>query len=66
MRLRPLLAFDFDGTLAPIVARPDDARVPDAVSRCLAELAATLPIAIITGRSVADVRARASASSRTS
>ena len=30
-----LLAFDFDGTLAPIVARPGDARVPPALARCL-------------------------------
>ena len=58
MRLRPLLAFDFDGTLAPIVARPDEARVADAVSRGLAALARDLPVAIITGRSVADVRPR--------
>ncbi len=58
MRLRPLLAFDFDGTLAPIVARPDEAKVPAAVSRGLAALARRLPIAIITGRSVADVRPR--------
>ena len=58
MRLRPLLAFDFDGTLAPIVARPDEARVPEAVSLGLAELARDLPIAVITGRSVADVRPR--------
>jgi trehalose 6-phosphate phosphatase len=29
MRRVPLLAFDFDGTLAPIVDRPDDASVPD-------------------------------------
>jgi trehalose 6-phosphate phosphatase len=28
MKQRPLLAFDFDGTLAPIVARPDEAKVP--------------------------------------
>jgi len=28
---QPLLAFDFDGTLAPIVARPDDAHVAFAV-----------------------------------
>ena len=58
MRLRPLLAFDFDGTLAPIVARPDEARVPESVSRGLAELGRDLPIAIITGRSVADVKPR--------
>jgi len=58
MRLHPLLAFDFDGTLAPIVARPDEAKVPEAVSRGLAELARDLPVAIITGRSVADVRRR--------
>jgi len=58
MRLRPLLAFDFDGTLAPIVARPDEAKVPEPVSRGLAELARELPVAIITGRSVADVRPR--------
>ena len=54
----PLLAFDFDGTLAPIVARPDDARVPLAVARRLDRLAAMLPLAIITGRRVEDVRAR--------
>src|SRR4051794_5660589 len=58
MRLRPLLAFDFDGTLAPIVAHPDEARVAEAVSRGLAALARDLPVAIITGRSVADVRPR--------
>lgn len=58
MRRGPLLAFDFDGTLAPIVARPDQASVPAAVSRGLAQLAQCLPVAIITGRSVADVRPR--------
>jgi len=58
MRLAPLLAFDFDGTLAPIVAHPDDARVPERVARSLGALSRTLPIAIITGRSVADVRPR--------
>ena len=58
MRLRPLLAFDFDGTLAPIVDRPDDAAVPRPVARSLRQLAGSLPIAIITGRSVADVRPR--------
>jgi trehalose 6-phosphate phosphatase len=54
----PLLAFDFDGTLAPIVSRPDDAHVPPAVASRLARLGRSLPVAIITGRSVDDVRAR--------
>ncbi|MEO7056610.1 MAG: trehalose-phosphatase [Caldimonas sp.] len=56
----PLLAFDFDGTLAPIVARPDDARVPLAVARRLDRLAQRLPIAIISGRRVDDIRERLS------
>jgi trehalose 6-phosphate phosphatase len=58
MQQHPLLAFDFDGTLAPIVEQPDQASVPEAVSHGLAELAQRLPVAIITGRSVADVRPR--------
>jgi len=58
MRRRPLLAFDFDGTLAPIVARPDQAVVPPAVSQRLTDLAQSLRVAVITGRSVADVRPR--------
>ena len=60
MARRPLLAFDFDGTLAPIVARPDDARVPPAVERRLERLSRVLPLAIVSGRRVDDVRARLS------
>lgn len=55
---QPLLAFDFDGTLAPIVARPDDAQVPLSLRLRLSQLAEVLPTAIVTGRSVADVRHR--------
>lgn len=55
---RPLLAFDFDGTLAPIVPRPDDARLPLAVVRRLIELSSRFEIAIVTGRSLADVKLR--------
>ncbi|HEX6708625.1 MAG TPA: trehalose-phosphatase [Albitalea sp.] len=58
MQRLPVLAFDFDGTLAPIVARPDEAHVPATVSQGLARLAKHLPVAIITGRGVADVRPR--------
>jgi trehalose 6-phosphate phosphatase len=58
LRLRPLMAFDFDGTLAPIVARPDDARISQAVATRLKRLSTRLPVAIVTGRAVADVRPR--------
>lgn len=47
LSLKPLLAFDFDGTQAPIVARPDDVRVPTDVSRRLAQLAQWRPVAIV-------------------
>lgn len=58
MQQRPLLAFDFDGTLAPIVARPGDARVPAAVAHRLQRLASRLPVAVVSGRRVQDVRPR--------
>jgi trehalose 6-phosphate phosphatase len=58
LRGRPLLAFDFDGTLAPLVARPEDARVPPAIAHKLARLADLRPLAIVTGRAVADVATR--------
>ncbi len=58
LRRRPLLAFDFDGTLAPIVARPDDARISRRAAARLGSLAARLPVAIVTGRAVEDVRGR--------
>ncbi len=51
-----LLAFDFDGTLAPIVAVPGAAKPLQAIVRALTSLQHHHHIAIITGRSVADVR----------
>lgn len=53
---RPLLAFDIDGTLAPIAQRPDEARLPDDVQRRLGEIARCTSVAIITGRGVDDAR----------
>jgi len=50
---RPLLlAFDVDGTLAPIVSVPGRARVPAKVVRCLAALSGApgVRLAVITGR----------------
>jgi trehalose 6-phosphate phosphatase len=55
---RALLAFDFDGTLAPIVADPKTARSPLPVARALRTLAQWWPIAVITGRAVADMSER--------
>lgn len=54
MQRRPLVGFDFDGTLAPIVTRPADARVSAALSRRLFRLSA-LPLAVVSGRAVRDV-----------
>lgn len=55
LRRSPVLGFDFDGTLAPIVTRPDQARMSQSVSGKLRRLAARLPVAIVTGRSAPDV-----------
>jgi trehalose 6-phosphate phosphatase len=51
---RALAAFDFDGTLAPIVDDPDAARAQDGAAAALAELARHIgKVAIITGRPAA-------------
>jgi trehalose 6-phosphate phosphatase len=54
----PLFAFDLDGTLAPIVAHPDDAQIPEVLRLKLAALSVQAPVAVITGRSVEDARRR--------
>jgi trehalose 6-phosphate phosphatase len=53
-----LLAFDFDGTLAPIVRNSDDAAMRPRTRRLLAQIAIRYPCAIISGRRLADLRAR--------
>ena len=53
-----LFAFDFDGTLAPIRARPDDVHVSATIALRLDKLARVRPVAIVTGRRIADVRER--------
>lgn len=55
---RTLLALDFDGTLAPIVADPAAARAPADTAAVLAALSERMPVAILTGRAVADVSER--------
>lgn len=53
-----LCAFDFDGTLAPIVPKPDQAYLPEPVRQRLQELVRHAPVAILTGRSLQDIRMR--------
>ncbi len=53
-----LVAFDFDGTLAPIVPEPDRARISALTSRLLSSVATAYPTAVISGRSRDDVAAR--------
>lgn len=56
---RLLVATDFDGTLAPIVERPDEARPLPGAEEALRRLrAAVARVAIITGRAEDDVRRR--------
>lgn len=58
--IRPglLCAFDFDGTLAPLVPMPEQARLPDNIRDSLVRLSDYAPVAIITGRAIADIRPR--------
>ena len=50
-----LVAFDFDGTLAPIVPRPEDARaLPDAVGVLAGVAARVRRVAVVTGRPAGD------------
>lgn len=53
------LFLDFDGVLAPIMARPEDARIPPETRAELGRLAARYAVvAVVSGRSGEDVRAR--------
>jgi trehalose 6-phosphate phosphatase len=52
---RVLCGFDFDGTLAPIVDHPDQARMRERTRLLLERLATLYPCVILSGRSRADV-----------
>jgi trehalose-phosphatase len=49
---------DYDGTLTPIVSRPDQAVLMDSTRAVLRKLAAKMPVAILSGRELEDVRKR--------
>lgn len=53
-----LFAFDFDGTLSEIVLDYGDARIKDTTLDLMKALSARVPLAIISGRSVNDLRQR--------
>lgn len=49
---------DYDGTLTPIVSHPEDAWLSDSMRQTLRLLAARVPVAILSGRDLDDVRGR--------
>jgi trehalose-phosphatase len=53
---RLALFFDYDGTLTPIVRRPEEATLSGDMRSLLLELASRVTVAIISGRDLADVR----------
>ncbi len=57
---RLLLGLDFDGTLAPLVSDPAEARMPEETQHVLEALAArpATTVAVISGRSLEDLAAR--------
>lgn len=55
---RVLLAFDFDGTLAPIVPDRDDAWMRAQTAALLRRVCALYPTAVVSGRARADVERR--------
>jgi trehalose-phosphatase len=55
---RPAIFFDFDGTLSPIVEQPGAAALAPGADKALHALAALYPVAILSGRDLADIRER--------
>ena len=54
----PALFLDFDGTLAPIVPRPEDAVLAPGLREVIVREAARGPVAVVSGRDMPDVRSR--------
>ena len=52
---RPALFLDYDGTLTPIVDRPDRAVLDEAARAAVARLVALCPVAVVSGRDLDDV-----------
>jgi len=54
---QPVVFSDYDGTLTPIVAKPELAVLDNAMREALSALARECPVGIISGRALADVKA---------
>ncbi|WP_343600637.1 trehalose-phosphatase [Mycobacterium sp.] len=54
----PAVFFDFDGTLSDIVDNPDAAQLSEGAAAALTALTARCPVAVLSGRDLADVRDR--------
>lgn len=52
----PALFLDYDGTLTPIVSRPEDAVLSDSMRKTLALLASRCTVALVTGRDLEVIR----------
>jgi trehalose 6-phosphate phosphatase len=52
-----LLAFDYDGTLAPIASRPEDAHMRPDTRALLTSVARVYPTIVISGRALGDITA---------
>ncbi|MFW6150998.1 MAG: trehalose-phosphatase [Chloroflexota bacterium] len=53
---KPAIFLDYDGTLTPIVSRPEDALLPERTRQAVRELNHYCTVGIISGRDVDDVR----------
>jgi trehalose-phosphatase len=53
---RPAVFLDYDGTLTPIVARPEDAVISPAMRETVSKLARVCTVAVVSGRDLRDVR----------
>lgn len=53
---RSVIFFDYDGTLTPIVSRHDQAVLSDSMKRAVSDLSRKIPVAIISGRELTDVK----------
>jgi trehalose-phosphatase len=53
---KPALFLDYDGTLTPIVSRPEQAIISQEIKDLLAKLATKYTVAVVTGRDMDDVK----------